>query len=422
MAIAEARTVLQMNCYRILDSHRTPVWFLDDDVRFDIPLDRGDHIDWNFIPDHIGWIADLSKTDADVVIGGVSGDPPVPIQATIRTQVVDLYHNLELFSSLGSSQNGHKLNQEFEPRHQENMVLRAQHSDYYYDLSRIDYGHLERPFWYVPQDKGITVAEAFKEMISVLPSIFSGCQVFRPILWNTADPKSNLSLGYNRGPNTLVFRPECLTEMPNISPVLADRHTRRSDMNWALLGSNVQDWRLFTAPFPVRQDRSLLSPLDTRDYTDLVDDIRGYAAFSALSDIISQKNGTQQSNSLDKVGIDILSFSNDEISLLIKNTEHYISERMFTWEMNYLRVRALAFALDSFTDHFSSVDQGARHFWLVDSSFKQEVEILSSFIERLKKIYTGPVKEVTELVSAFDRHDLEQYFKNLGNNIRGYIG
>lgn len=428
LSITEARTILQQNCYRILNGRKIPVWLLDDDVRFDIPTDKGDHVDWNLVPNHLGWIADLSGTGADVVIGSVVGDPPLPFASTVRTQVVDLLHNLEWFSGLVRARNGSratnqihlKLNQELTSRHAENMMLRERYRDYYYDLSRVDTGHLERPFWYVPKNKGTTVGDAFKEMVASLSGIFAGSQVFRPLIWTPANPESNLLPGFNRGPNTLVFRPECLIEIPNAAPVLAGHYTRRSDMNWALLGSHINGWKVVTAPFPVRQDRSLLKTINPPEDSILIHDIRGYAVFSALSDIMLERHATQQLSNPVDLDIDSLSYSASEISSMLNKTEKYIAERLVAWETNYLRIKALAYALDSYIRSPKTSVRNMSYFWLIDPSFQPEVEHLSSFVKRLKDAYKPPENEVSRAVMAFDRFDLKQFYVQLGENIKRF--
>lgn len=424
-SIAEARTKLQVACYRALAGRTMPVWLLDDDVRFDIPTDTGARIDWRHRPDHLAWIDQLAKTGADVVIGAVTGDPPLPFASTVRVQIVDLLHNLEWLSGLappaervGPLSYSHPgIDERLPSRHAENMALRRQYRDYYYDLSRIDTGQLERPFWYEPRRPEATVGESFREMVGALDGLFGGRQVFRPLVWTPVNPAQALLPGFNRGPNTLVFRPSCLVQLPNAAPRLAGEDTRRSDMNWSLLGHHVDGWNVVTAPFPVRQDRTAADASREFDRQTLVLDVRGYAVFSALADVLLERRAERQARGAIRHGLDLLDLSADELARAVRQTEKYLSERLVAWETNHVRVRALAQALESYLFIHRERDRQRWHFWLDDPTFAPEVNRLSSFVRRLRREFEAPAEDVTRAALDFDRADLTRFF----NNLRGEV-
>ncbi len=428
LSIAAARTRLQRGCYQALRGRRIPVWLLDDDVRFDIPTDRGEHIDWGHVPDHLGWIADLRDTGADVVIGSVTGEPPLPFASTVRVQVVDLLHNLEWMSGLapsverlGSMSWSHPgADAPFPSRHAENMALRRRFRDYYYDLSRVDTGQLERPFWFEPRRPASTVGDAFREMVGALDGVFAGRQVFRPLVWSPTDPSQNLLPGFNRGPNTLVFRPECLIELPTAAPRLAGQDTRRSDMNWSLLGHFVEGWRVVTAPFPVRQDRSALDARRPTDHRNLVLDVCGYAVFSALSDLLLERRAAQQARGVTRRGADVLDLSGDELATALRRTEKYMNERLVAWETSHRRVAALSRALESYLFIHRDKSRQRWHFWLDDPSFAPEVGRLSAFVRRLRREFEGRPDEVSGAVLDFDRADLARFFTHLRDDLERF--
>jgi hypothetical protein len=252
-------------------------------------------------------------------------------------------------------------------------------------------------------------------MVSGLDRILSGSQVFRPLIWTPIDPKSNLMPGFNRGPNTIVFRPECLKEMPNAAPVLAGEYTRRSDMNWALLGYCVNGWKVVTAPFPVRHDRSFLININPLKDVTLINDIRGYAVFSALADFLLDCRGVNESYNVART--DLLSFTDDEIAALLDKTERYMTQRIIAWETNCIRVKALASALDGYVRPLNSHLGNTSHFWMIDPSFQPVVVHLSKFIQQLKEVYDFSKEDVSHAVLSFDRSELKHFFMHLDENI-----
>lgn len=427
-SIAEARTKLQVACHRALAGRRIPVWLLDDDVRLDIPTDTGPHIDWNCRSNHFAWIAELAKTGADVVIGSVTGEPPLPFASTVRVQVVDLLHNLEWMSGLAPSVarvgsmpwSAPGVDEPLPSRHRENMELRRRYRDYYYDLSRVDTAQLERPFWFEPRSPGATVGQAFREMVASLDGIFAGRQVFRPLVWTPISPARGLLPGFSRGPNTLVFRPECLVELPNAAPRLAGEDTRRSDMNWALLGHHVSGWHLVTAPFPVRQDRQALDPGKPLDHRNLILDIRGFAVFSALSDVLLERRTARQARGGIKQGLELLDLSADELATAVRKTEKYLQERLVAWETSYLRVAALARALEQYLVVDRADGRDRRHFWIGDPAFAAALEQLSRFVHRLQREFEPPTDAVARVVLDFDRAELARFFTQLRSDVERF--
>src|SRR5438094_3071886 len=122
----------------------------------------------------------MHSLGVDVVLGSVTGDPPVPTGSSVRTQLVDLYHNLAWLLRLNPQS-------ELPDRSPSNRSARAAARDFYYDLSRRDTHQLEWPFWLTPSHRGETVHSALARLIDTLPRILAGQAVFRPILVDPAD-------------------------------------------------------------------------------------------------------------------------------------------------------------------------------------------------------------------------------------------
>jgi GT2 family glycosyltransferase len=403
LSIAEARTQLQVSCYEILRGRQIPVWLLDDDVRFDVLLETDDGIDWSHDSDPLRKISELKGTGADVVIGSVTGDPPLPHPSTMRVQAVDLLHNLEWMAGLASrSGTSHSL----PSRHAENAELRQRYRDYYYDLSRDSGGHLEQPFWYEPLEPGAAVGTAFREMISRLQGILAGRQVFRPLVWTPHTQSENAEVEFFRGPNTLVFRPECLVELPNLAPRLGGVPTRRSDMMWSLLGYHALGWRVISAEFPVRQDRSIARPSRHPDWGPLVHDVRGSAVFLALLDHVRQRESTRSSGR-------IFAFSAEEQAQLVKSAARHMRSRVIAQEVSCHRIRALARVLLRCATGAARGHSRHRLFWLDDDAFSRERDLLATFASRLESEVAARSEQWASTVADYERSDLLRFFGSL---------
>ena len=197
----------------------------------------------------------MHSLGVDVVLGSVTGDPPVPTGSSVRTQLVDLYHNLAWLLRLNPQS-------ELPDRSPSNRSARAAARDFYYDLSRRDTHQLEWPFWLTPSHRGETVHSALARLIDTLPRILAGQAVFRPILVDPADDTlASMRPSVQRGTNTFVFDLRAFVDFPNAAPQFAGSTLRRSDMIWALLNRYAGGRRIVSATLPVRHDRGSEAPV-----------------------------------------------------------------------------------------------------------------------------------------------------------------
>ena len=101
-SIAVARTMLQHYLFLAAKPRQgAVVWILDDDIRLE---GLGYGCDGTIRPievDYVSAIRQLKESGASVVLGAVTGDPPLPFLSCVRTQLVDLYHNLHRMAALG---------------------------------------------------------------------------------------------------------------------------------------------------------------------------------------------------------------------------------------------------------------------------------------------------------------------------------
>ena len=263
-SIALARTMLQHHLYLEAKPRLgAVVWIVDDDIVLDGLGYGADGSIETVEFDYVAAIKRLKDTGSTVALGEVTGDPPLPSLSCVRTQLVDLYHNLHQLAALGPRAR-------YPNRKDENREVRLSRRDYYYDLSRGETDHLEMPFWYETSRGEMEVGQAFEEMVSRLPAMLSGSQVFRPLVQTVrAHDPSGLSSSVNRGPSTLVFDVEALRSFPNTVPTIRGSDTRRGDMVWSLLNRFAGGRRIVQAHFPVRQVRGYFPDFDPDFHTPL---------------------------------------------------------------------------------------------------------------------------------------------------------
>ena len=128
-SIALSRTMLQH--YLFMEAKPVPgavVWILDDDVVLEgLSYGAGDPVDAQDV-DYVSEIRKWKDSGASIVLCEVTGDPPVPALSCVRTQLVDLYHNLHRLAAISPES-------PFPELRDENRLARLETPDYYYDLS-----------------------------------------------------------------------------------------------------------------------------------------------------------------------------------------------------------------------------------------------------------------------------------------------
>lgn len=366
LSIADARTVLQTYLYVFAkDRPGSVVWILDDDMRLDSLVEEGDGQLLRRRGNIEGIVRNLRRLRAggflDIALGTCTGAPPLPVAATVRVQLVDLVASLQWLAKLDPDD-------ALPDRSAENANSRNGRRDHYYDLSRRETDHLEVPFWVVPEVPGETVAQAFERVAARVERILAGEQVFRPIAAQAGiDPFEHVGTGVQRGGNTFVLDVEALRLAPNPAPVVGGRPSRRSDMLWTLLQKRCFDRRVRTLPVTVYQDRSSASagPLDVER---IVDDIRGYAMYSALDDTggILAADGSH------------VRVVEGAIKSFAGRATKYLDERLAAFSLSFHRIRGLARILADLIDG---------DFWWSEPKYRSSVDRLRVFSERLGASY-----------------------------------
>ncbi len=409
-SISQSRTMLQR--YLFLEAKPHPgavVWILDDDLALEglaYGLDgkvRSEEIDY------VSAIKRLKETRSSVVLCQVTGDPPLPFLSCIRIQVVDLYHNLHLLAHL-------RPEDPFPERGDENRLSRQNWRDYYYDLSSADTGHLELPFWYEPDGSNLTAGRAFEEMVSRLPGILSGIQVFRPLISiESGCDVSSMSPSISRGPATLVFDIQALREFPNTVPIVGAADTRRSGMVWSLLNKFVGGREIVQSHLPVRQIRAAM-PNHVPDFDTLAQDIWGYALYSSLGDVLEEKAQSRLENGASPYGQELLHFDDDEIDKVVGLYRDFVRERVNAFEMSFIRTIGLLSALHSFFRR-NPVDAPIP-WWLDLPEYADTADRLRDFIETLEVVYSeARLDSFRQRMATVDIGAIKQFCKNLPETV-----
>lgn len=410
-SIALSRTMLQHYLFLVSKPRLgSVVWILDDDVVLDTLSYGPDGSIQECEFDYVAAIKDLKKSGSCVVLGEVTGDPPLPFLSSVRTQLVDLYHNLHQLAALAP-------NTPYPDRSDENRLERLSRRDYYYDLSRHETDHLESPFWYEAGDSNTLTDQVLAEMVSRLPEILAGRQVFRPIVHTpSVGTASGLVPSVNRGPSTLVFDLQALREFPNAVPEVDGTDMRRSDMVWSLLNRFVGGCRIVSAPLPVRQEREPTGG-DHLDFGTLAQDIRGYALYSSMYDVLLQKAQRRQRQGKEPFGRRLLQFDDSDISRATDLYAKYLRERSRAFELGFLRVIGIISALRKFYDR-SVQDETCQPWWLGSVQYQETVINLKSFVESLRDTYTEDhLVDLKRSLSEFDATLVARYLASLPETV-----
>ena len=401
LPIAPARTVLQSYLY--VFAKRRPgavVWIVDDDMRLD-PLVIGEDGRLRRQPRALAPVLRVLRRlhaggALDVALGTCTGAPPLPFAATVRVQLVDLAASLRWLASLDPRA-------VLPDRSRENAALRSGRRDYYYDLSRKETDRLETPFLIVPAFPGECAGEAFERLAGAAERILAGEQVFRPLAAEAGiDPLESIGGGLRRdglqrGGNTFVFDVEALRLAPNPSPTIDGRPSRRSDMIWTLLQERRFGRRVATVPIALYHDRSRVPP-GKLDVERIVDDVRGYAMFSALQDLLDDARGQSERKGRhrrlqvalegtpgvfatpDGLGIDLAEGAIERFADLVHK---YLEERLAAFRLSFYRILGLKRVLRRLVDD--------EEVWWKEERYRDAGTRLRTFCDRLDRSYTMEV-------------------------------
>ena len=408
-SIALSRTMLQH--YLFLEAKPLPgavVWILDDDVVLEGLAHGAEGSLESQDVDYVSEIRRLKDSGASIVLCEVTGDPPLPALSCIRTQLVDLYHNLYRLAAMSPDW-------PFPDLRDDNRLARMENPDYYYDLSSSGTSHLERPFWYEPTGQNSTAGEVFREMVARLPGILGGVQVFRPLVQSEQDGAGSVaSSSINRGPATLVFDLQALREFPNAVPAVDGADIRRSDMVWSLLNRYAGAREVLQAHLPVRQIRNAApSEWSVRgSFSTMEQDLLGYALYSSLRDLLQLKAMNHQTGRGMPRGSRYLEFTDAEVGMAAELFRGYLAGRLSSFDISFIRILGLISALKSFFQ--LPADAGQDPWWLERREFANSLEDLRRFVTDLEAIYTDEqLHEFRRRVTGINSTVVEDFLRQL---------
>ena len=418
LPIAPARTVLQSYLYAF--ARRRPgavVWIVDDDMRLDPLVIGEDGRLWRQPRALAPVLRELRRLHAggelDIAIGTHTGAPPLPFAATVRVQLVDLAASLRWLASLDPRA-------ALPDRGTENATLRSNRRDYYYDLSRKETDRLETPFLITPAFPGESAGEAFERLAGAAERILAGEQVFRPLAIEAdIDPLESIGGGHQRGGNTFVFDVEALRLAPNPSPATDGWPSRRSDMIWTLLQERRFGRRVATVPIALYHNRSRVPPGEL-DVDRIVDDVRGYAMFSALQDTLeATPEGTPEDivedtpgvfTAPDGLGIDLAEGAIERFTDLVHK---YLEERLAVFRLSFYRILGLKRVLRQLVDD--------EDIWWREERYREARGRLRTFCDRLDRFYTMEVlNRIEREAGAMQAPQIREFLDQLPKEIAAH--
>ncbi len=316
VGIAMSRTMVQGYLGALLaESAGAFGWLLDDDMRVDARAVR-----------YLAWLPALRDQGIDVLIGAYEGSSPNPALNGLRSQLVDLLHNIHWLRSLPA-------NDVLPDRSTENAVLRARYPDYYYDLARTHTAHLEMPHWLEPTAPSETVREAYARLLHGAVGLLSGTPLTRPIIASMpADPLSSARESVNRGGCTFVLNHRAVSETPNTILAVHGREARRSDMVWAILNRHYRHMVIKAVGFPIHHEARASSE-PSLNIGKVQAEIVGSTLYAGLTEFLR----TRPQHELD--------FSHEDAAEVCRLADDHLVRRWRLLAQNFKRIAGLREAL-----------------------------------------------------------------------------
>ncbi len=381
VGIALARTMLQRYLGNELAISPNSVgWILDDDMRID-----------KRASDYIGWLPAFRNQNVDVLFGAYEGSSPNPPLNGLRVQLMDLVHNLAWLGALPEDA-------VLPDRTQENDEIRGKFPDYYYDLSRKHYAHLESPLWLEPSYPFETVKEARARLFEGALGILNGTPLTRSIIaTQCGNPINEATDSVNRGGCTWILNPEALLRSPNLIPRLNGKEARRSDMIWAIITKHYRSMTLKTVAFPIYHiGRSYSTP--TLNPEKVQGEIVGSALYAALTRFLSENPEHK------------LNFSADEVEIIYKQLTFFLDRRMRLLEQNIYRISGLTKVIAN--GHFYEELKELADILEQEFSLRHFKKIKATISNLSKKEMSHFLKQITTSTEAYSRGNNRTSFPN----------
>lgn len=280
--ISENRTHLQNFVYQIGKekySNNYISWLIDDDCLFKYAT-----INKSIIPNYFDIISQNQNKNIDALFGLVSDAPPLPFLNTLRSQLIDFYYSLSYFAH-SDPEADFRLN-----------ILQDRKTDFeefYYDLTKKSFQHLEYPFYWTTNN--LNNFEAFEKFLTDTSLLANGVNVFRKLTYENESIGKIGKPSIYRGGNTIIFNPEML-KVANYTP--DEGYNRRSDFNWAIINKHLFNRNIFEIILPLKHDRQLQKTSLLTNEKKLMADIKGLIFYRVFNVLLSQQSNNHIDNKI----------------------------------------------------------------------------------------------------------------------------
>ena len=406
VGVSYGRTALHRYLYiKGLEKRNLIFWILDDDVRLN-QIVYGSSASKVGLTEFEGYLNWLLDNKIAILVGGVWGDPPLPVASSIRV------HFLELYTAIRETKPNPKDSRREKDFH--HQLASYFFPEAYYDLSLEKYDHLETPLCLWREGDNVVS----KEWVD---SIRIGRNQLRPAL-----PHDFLIGSFPvRGGNTIVTDPECLRLYPNCSPRVNGRELRRGDTLWVAYNKYIggelvgfEDKRVERDALFVKQERL---PNQEKELLNekFAADLIGSAFTYALIDLLKNKNLNDIPKIQRKNFREYLNFSEKEKDQVLNLTRDRLDQRISLIRLNSWRIIGLA---DSITAYLKELEESRDEKRLDSSIDSEEIYSLCKWVSNQfseekvtafnNNLLTGFDEGLREYMGGFS-HSLELYARNL---------
>ena len=377
LSISENRNYLQQKVYKkgFEEFGNNQIsWIIDDDCLF--------KTETNFkttIPNYFAFISQYKNKNIDALFGLVSDAPPLPFLSTLRTQLIDFYYNLTYFSNCNPEES-FKLNKW--------QKINIQQNEFYYDLSNINFQHLEYPYY--RNSKELTNFDAFNEFLNDTSLLSNGVNVFRKLTFDPVRFGNIIRTSIYRGGNTIIFNPELL-KTPNYTP--EKEYNRRSDFNWSIINKDIFKRELYEIIMPLKHDRRLQKTSLVTNKNKLQADIKGLIFYRLLEFIVHNDNWGSKTNhkqelrfyeQLKKQTFTKIKINNYRIQNLIHLILEILKDVKLWWFKNEYRAETnFNIQQNIFTLEVLRIELGKRKFQILIQELEDKMKIDNDFINRV---------------------------------------
>ena len=384
-------------------------WILDGDIRL---YHNGNDKPINPPESFRRAVLEMRNRNIPFAIGKIAGDPPIPSESMIRTQLLDLFYNLKATLVNDTISQNHRT-------HGENSFNLLDNPDSYYDNSILSFGHLETPAWKFESDKDQT--DNLRRLIVDSQSILKGVSIFRKIPPFATDGTTTFSPhAIPRGGNTIVADRKFLRLYPNIAPFLKGKPLRRGDTLWEITSFRSPEYQGEpNSPGVVGIDLTVLQSRDNNTQSlsidNLVSDIYGGALARAFDGNLHKKEQAI-AHARDVNALDWLKFSASDVRNMVEDFERNVEERIPIIESNIWRTTGLVESIEFLM-------KGPRAMALLETMNDGQilVSILNSVLSAIRSAFNiKSLEKISSFLEGYGRSDLQDYLYNLQGHVLSY--